>query len=183
MLFEQVSPFNFSVPRPGVFGLRSSCQDPPSTGLVPVWPVVILWHRPSGPCPPWSLVWSHTAWTLATTPGERVPATLLLAPAPVASGCPHAPKAYPPAACVGTWGCAGKGQVLSPSQTQFDPFPALGHLCSLLWAPVSSVTSSQRSDDGSGRVFQRVGCSAALPPAWRPHQGLTRETAPAPLLP
>lgn len=93
MLFEQVSPFTFSVPRPGVFGPGSGCRDPPGTGLGPVWPGVILWHRPPSPCPPWSLVWSHTAWAPTTAPGGRVPDTLLLAPVPVASGRPHAPKA------------------------------------------------------------------------------------------
>lgn len=71
----------------------------------------------------------------------------------------------PPPACVGTWRHAGKEQVLCPGQTRFDHFPALRHLCSLLWALVSSVTSSQRRGSGSGRALQRVGCSVALPPA------------------
>lgn len=65
----------------------------------------------------------------------------------------------------------GRSECSAPDRDSLTPFPALGHLCSLLWAPASSITSSQRSGSGSGRVLQRAGCSAASPPARRPHQG------------
>lgn len=180
MLFEQVSPFTFSVPRPGVFGPGSGCPDPPGTGLGPVWPGVIPWHRPPSPCPPWSLVWSHTAWAPTTAPGGRVPDTLLLAPVPVASGHPHAPKAEG-----GTCrALQGRSKCSAPGRDSLTPSLPWGMsaLCFGLLHPLSHPARGV-----AVAQVESFSMLAALQPR---HQfgdltrvTVPREAAPAPLLP
>lgn len=180
MLFEQVSPFNFSVPRPGVFGLGSSCQDPPGTGFG-------LWSfcstDPPAPAHP-------GAWCGLTQPG------LLLLPRGKGSLPPSCwllgvlmllkqrDAPCPPPACVGTWGREGRGKCSAPVRNGLTPSLPWGvsALCFGLLYPLShSARGVARAQVESFSVL------AALLPC---HQlgdlsrvMVPREAAPAPLLP
>lgn len=181
MLFEQVSPFTYSVTRLGAFGLGYGRGDPPAAGLSLVRPGVILRCRPASLCPPQEpCVSSHRSghslgsrcFPVAGRFGPcqgRIPATLSCwLPSLRPQGflrlikqraCALSTRAAP--ACVVAQGVvcghAQKGPSarlpLARGGEGFDLLPALRCLRCLLWAPVSSVTSSQICGSGSGRVL------------------------------
>lgn len=181
MLFEQVSPFTYSVTRLGAFGLGYGRSDPPATGLSLVRPGVVLRCRPANPCPPQEpCVSSHRSghslgshcFPVAGRFGPcqgRIPATLscrvpslrpqgflMLIKQRACALSTRAASAYVVARGV-VCGRAQKGlSAWLPSARGgegFDLLPALGCLHCLLWAPVSSVTPSQICGSGSGRVL------------------------------